>query len=64
MKAKYDSNADALYIEIKDGKFYRNHLVDENTILDIDKQGNIIGIELLFIRERNPKFLKEIKGEW
>ena len=37
--------------------------IDKNTIMDFDASGNLIGIELLFVRERNPTLLKELKFE-
>ncbi|MBI5392005.1 DUF2283 domain-containing protein [Candidatus Woesearchaeota archaeon] len=38
MKIKYDAEADAMYIQIKRGKFDHNAFVDKNTILDYDKK--------------------------
>lgn len=31
-------------------------------IFDFDKNGEIIGIELLFVKERNPDLLKELEA--
>ena len=49
MKIKYDSEADAMYIKVRKGKFDHNEKVEEDVILDCDKSGNILGIELLFV---------------
>ena len=61
MKIKYNKEADAIYIELKSGRFDHNLKVDSNTIIDCDKDNNILGIELLFIKERNPLLLEELK---
>ena len=47
MKLEYDKDANAAYIRLDNGKFSRN-LVAGNIIVDINKKGNIQGIEILF----------------
>ena len=61
MKIEYDPEADAMYITVKEGEVSYNVVVDENTILDFNKKGELLGIEILFVKERNPSFLKELK---
>lgn len=63
MEIKYDPEADAMYIRLKKGKFYSNQKIDENTILDLDENGDLLGIEILFVKERIPDFLKELKDK-
>ena len=64
MKISYDSEADAMYIKSKDGEVLKTKEVDDNTILDYDKKGNVIGVELLFVKERMPSTsLSEITFE-
>jgi uncharacterized protein YuzE len=63
MKIKYDPDADAMYITLREGKFHHNKEIDENMIIDYDKDNNMLGIELLFVKERNPSLLKEFKVE-
>ena len=58
MNIRYDPDADALYIRLKEGKVSETKEVDENTILDYDAEGNVIGIELLFVKERMPDSLR------
>ncbi len=61
MKITFDKEADAVYIEFSNLKFSSNKKIDDNTIIDIDKEGNIIGIELLSVSKRIPKdFLSDI----
>ena len=58
MKITYDPDADAMYIRFKDGPSDHTKEMDENTIIDFDKDGKVIGVELLFVRARNPNLLK------
>ena len=61
MKITFDKQADAVYIEFSDGEFASNKIIDEDTIIDLDKEGNILGIELLSVSRRIPKdFLSDV----
>ena len=55
MKITYDKDADAMYVELTDKKFSKCKEIDRNTILDFDEDGNVIGIELLFVSKRFPQ---------
>mgnify|MGYP001584751185 CR=1 len=63
MKIRYDSDADAIYIKLRDTEIAETKKVDDYTILDYDESGNLVGIELLFISEKNPGLLNEFKVE-
>ena len=54
MEITYDKEADAMYIEFRKGKFASNNKIDDFTIIDLDKKGNIMGIELLEVSKRIP----------
>lgn len=54
MDITYDKEADAMYIEFQKGKFAKNKKIDEETIIDLDKDGNLLGIELLDVSKRIP----------
>lgn len=54
MEITYDKDADAMYIKFRDGKFSKNRKIDEVTIIDIDKDGNLLGIEFLDASKRIP----------
>ena len=54
MEITYDKEADAMYIEFRKGEFEKNKKIDDFTILDLDKEGNILGIELLEVSKRFP----------
>ena len=61
MKITFDKEADAVYIEFSDGKFASNKKIDDNTIIDLDEKGKILGIELLDVSKRISKdFLSNI----
>ena len=64
MKVTYDEDADAMYIKLTNEKFSKTKIIDKNTILNIDKDGNVIGIELLFVSKHLPKnFLSQVVVE-
>ncbi len=47
MRINYDEKADALYIKLKESEYYESDEIKEGFILDYDRGGNIIGIEIL-----------------
>jgi len=54
MEISFDEQADAMYIEFRKGDFARNKKIDDFTIIDLDEEGNILGIELLDVSKRIP----------
>jgi len=62
MKITFDKEADAVYIELSSEEFAKNKKIDSETIIDLDKNGKIIGIELLNVSKRVAKdFLSDIR---
>ena len=55
MKITFDKEADAIYIEFVSENFASNKQIDKNTIIDLDKKGNILGIEFLNVSKRISK---------
>jgi len=55
MKIEYDKDADAIYIEFSKGEFAKNKKIDNDTIIDLDENENIIGIEIINISKRLSK---------
>lgn len=55
MKVTYDPEADAMYIKLAEEKFSKVKIVDKNTILNLDKNDNVIGVEMLFVSKHLPK---------
>jgi len=61
MKITIDKEADAVYIEFGCGDFAANKKIDDDTIIDLDDKGNILGIEILSVSKRTAKdFLSDI----
>jgi uncharacterized protein YuzE len=54
MRITYDKNADAVYVYIRDDKVSRSDEITSDTIIDYDKDGKVIGIEILFASSRMP----------
>ena len=59
MKATYDPQADALAIRWSDASYGESDEVEPGIILDYDKDGNIIGVEVL----NASKQIKQIEGK-
>jgi uncharacterized protein YuzE len=55
MEISYDKDADAVYIRFVKGSFARNRKIDDLTILDLDKEGRLLGIEILEASKRIPR---------
>jgi uncharacterized protein YuzE len=47
MRFQYDREADALMISVREGHVSCTEKVDNGTLLDIDKDGLLLGIEVL-----------------
>jgi len=54
MEITYDTKADALYIRLRDGEFGSNMEIEEGIILDLDKEGCLLGLEILDASKRIP----------
>jgi len=64
MKITYNADADAVYIYLdEEAKVDSTKEIDKDMIIDYDKEGKIIRIELLFVKEKRPELLKQIKVE-
>ncbi len=60
MEITYDKDVDVMYIELRKGEFHKNRKLDSLTILDLDKDGKILGIELLDASKRIQGALPKI----
>lgn len=61
MKIKYFQNTDTFYIEFRPAEVAETKDLDDNTLLDVDRDGNICGITIEHASERAeiPKFSYE-----
>jgi len=55
MKINYDKIADAIYFSMRKGKVAKTLEMNERLIVDVDKKGNILGIEMLDASNQLPK---------
>jgi len=64
MKIKYFQDTDTLYIEFRDAEVAETKDLDENTVLDLDKAGNIRAITIEHAKARTdiPHFSFEQVG--
>jgi uncharacterized protein YuzE len=46
MKVEYDRESDILYIKFKDSEIKDTRMLSEDAYIDLDKDGNLIGIEI------------------
>ena len=56
MKIKYFADTDTLYIELKITEISETKDLDENTLIDVDLDGNICAITLEHAQERADVF--------
>lgn len=61
MKIQYFQDTDTLYIEFKETQVAETRDLDENTLLDVDRDGNICGITVEHASQRTdiPRFSYE-----
>jgi uncharacterized protein YuzE len=61
MKVKYFAETDTLYIQFRDGSVAETRDLDENTVLDLDTDGNLCAITIEHASSRTgiPEFSYE-----
>ena len=52
MKIEFDNTADALYVQLTEGEIEKTEEIKPGLILDYDAEGNILGVEMLYISKR------------
>ncbi|MBA7703214.1 hypothetical protein ES703_111996 [subsurface metagenome] len=55
MKLKIDKDSDALYFRLDESSIVESEEVRPGVILDFDKKGQVVGIEILNISSRATK---------
>ena len=56
MKIRYDSKVDVMYIKLAKGKYESTRKVSDVILVDEDKNGKVLGIEILDATENIPAF--------
>ena len=59
MKIEFDQVADALYVELADGDVEKTEEIKPGVILDYDINGNVLGVEMLYVSKRASQNLKK-----
>jgi uncharacterized protein YuzE len=54
MKMHYDQKSDALYLRLDDSQIIESAEVQPGIILDYDVNNQVIGVEILRVKERVP----------
>ncbi len=64
-RIKYDAEADAMYIQVRRGKYEISEELAENIIIDLDKLGRVLGVEVLDASKRLKRrtLTKMLKAE-
>ena len=55
MKITYDKIANVAYMTLRKGKVAKTVEMSESVIVDLDKKGNILGIEMLDASKQFPR---------
>ena len=56
MKIRYDPKVDAIYIELAKGKYDISREISDSVVVDEDKKGKVLGIEILDATKNIPAF--------
>ncbi len=56
MKVRYDKKVNALYISLAKGKYSDSVKISDTVLVDKDKKGKILGIEVLEATKNIPSF--------
>lgn len=54
MRMRYDEQADALYLRLDESKIIDSQEVQPGVILDFNESNQVVGIEILRLKERAP----------
>jgi uncharacterized protein YuzE len=60
MNIKYDESVDAIYIQVKDSKVLDSEEVSRGVVCDFDSNDDLVGIEVLDVKEKTTEQLKDI----
>ena len=62
MKVKYFEDTDTLYIELNESMIVESRDLDENTLLDLDEQGNVCAITFEHASQRTDVKQVTVEG--
>jgi uncharacterized protein YuzE len=56
MKLQYDTKEDAIYLDLAKGKYSKTRKITDSILVDEDKSGKVLGIEILDAKENITAF--------
>ena len=56
MKLQYDIKEDAIYLNLAKGKYNKTRKITDSILVDEDKSGKVLGIEILDAKENITAF--------
>lgn len=59
MKISYDPKVDAMYIRFKSGKYDHTKKVTDDILVDVTKEGKVLGLEILAAKKQFGKIEPE-----
>lgn len=59
MKIEFDPIADALYLELTESDIEKTEEIKPGVMIDYDNDGNIVGVEVLYISKRGHQQIKK-----
>ena len=59
MRIEFDQEADALYVNLAEGEVDKTEEIKPGMILDYDANGNLLGVEVLYVSKRGTLPLKK-----
>ncbi len=62
MKVKYFEDTDTLYIEFRENEIVDTKDLDENTVMDMDKDGNVCALTLEHASQRTDVHQLTVEG--
>lgn len=62
MKVEYFADTDTLYIEFRAGEIAETRDLDENTLLDVDSEGNLCALTIEHASERTDLQRLTVEG--
>jgi uncharacterized protein YuzE len=59
MKIEFDPQADAAYLELTEAEVEESKEIQPGIIVDYDTDGQIVGIEILYVSKRTQRSMKK-----
>lgn len=64
MKLSLSNSTDDIYIRLKDSKIVESEAIAPGIICDFDNNDQIVGIEILQVKQKTPEQLRKMTGSF